>query len=92
MTILKGDITYDSFYVSYSFNGFLAHSGAHRSGTQKAARQPQRELFDKRRCVPFSATNIICMVLMGVATAVGAMVGYDKVIQTIKQIVSKGGS
>lgn len=42
--------------------------------------------------IPFSATNIICMVLMGIATAVGAMVGYDKVIQTIKQIVSKGGS
>lgn len=42
--------------------------------------------------VPFSATNIICMVLMGIATAVGAMVGYDKVIQTIKQIVEKGGA
>ena len=42
--------------------------------------------------IPFSAVNIICMLLMGVATAVGAMVGYDKVIQTIKQIMSKGGS
>lgn len=42
--------------------------------------------------IPFSAVNIICMLLMGIATAVGAMVGYDKVIQTIKQIVEKGGS
>lgn len=42
--------------------------------------------------ISFSATNIICMVLMGIATAVGAMVGYDKVIQTIKQIVEKGGN
>lgn len=42
--------------------------------------------------IPFSAVNIICMLLMGVATAVGAMVGYDKVIQTIKQIVEKGGA
>ena len=42
--------------------------------------------------IPFGATNIICMLLMGVATAVGAMVGYDKVIQTIKQIVDKGGA
>lgn len=42
--------------------------------------------------IPFSAVNIICMLLMGIATAVGAMVGYDKVIQTIKQILEKGGS
>ena len=42
--------------------------------------------------IPFSAVNIICMLLMGVATAVGAMVGYDKVIQTIKQIVENGGA
>lgn len=41
--------------------------------------------------ITFNAVNIICMLLMGAATAVGAMVGYDKVIQTIKQIVGKGG-
>ena len=41
--------------------------------------------------IAFSAVNIICMLLMGIATAVGAMVGYDKVIQTVKQIVEKGG-
>lgn len=42
--------------------------------------------------IEFSTTNVICMVLMGLATAVGSMVGYDKVIQTIKQISFKGGS
>jgi putative ammonium transporter len=42
--------------------------------------------------IAFSTTNVICMVLMGLATAVGAMVGYDKVIQTIKQLTGKGGS
>ncbi len=41
--------------------------------------------------IAFTATNIICMILMGLAAAVGSMVGYDKVIQTIKQIAMKGG-
>ena len=36
--------------------------------------------------IEFNAVNIVCMPLMGIATAVGSMVGYDKVIQTIKQI------
>jgi Na+-driven multidrug efflux pump len=36
--------------------------------------------------IPFNLTNVICMMLMGFASAIGAMVGYDKVIQTIKQI------
>lgn len=36
--------------------------------------------------IDFNLANIICMPLMGITTAVGSMVGYDKVIQTIKQI------
>lgn len=36
--------------------------------------------------VVFTPSNIVCMVLMGIATAFGAMVGYDKVVQAIKQI------
>lgn len=36
--------------------------------------------------ITFNLVNIICMPLMGLATSVGSMVGYDKVIQTIKQI------
>ena len=36
--------------------------------------------------IEFSVINITCMILMGVATSMGAMVGYDKVIQAINQI------
>lgn len=39
--------------------------------------------------IEFNVVNIICMVLMGMATSVGAMVGYDKVIQTIAQLKNK---
>lgn len=36
--------------------------------------------------IPFTSPNVICMVLMAVAVWVGAMVGYDKIIQLIGQI------
>lgn len=36
--------------------------------------------------VAFTPSNVVCMILMGVATAFGAMVGYDKVVQAIEQI------
>lgn len=36
--------------------------------------------------ISFDLTNIVTMVLMGITTAISATVGYDKVIQTIKQI------
>lgn len=39
--------------------------------------------------IAFTGINIICMLLMGVAVAVGSMVGYDKIIQTIKQFKSE---
>ena len=39
--------------------------------------------------IPFSFANIMAMVLMGLAVAVGAMVGYDKVVQGVKQILTK---
>lgn len=39
--------------------------------------------------IAFSAANVICMILMGVAVSVGSMIGYDKVMQTIKQITQK---
>lgn len=75
----------DSLNVSYSTNvvAVIVSAAVGIGGTA---------IYYVIASVPFSATNIICMVLMGIATAVGAMVGYDKVIQTIKQIVSKGGS
>ena len=36
--------------------------------------------------VAFTPANIVFMILMSVATAFGAMVGYDKVVQAIEQI------
>ena len=35
--------------------------------------------------IPFAVNNVVCMILMGIASAMGAMVGYDKVVQAIKQ-------
>lgn len=36
--------------------------------------------------VAFTVPNIICMVLMAIAVWVGAMVGYDKVLQMLEQL------
>lgn len=36
--------------------------------------------------IEFNAVNIVSMILMGFATSIGAMVGYDKVLQSITQI------
>lgn len=36
--------------------------------------------------IAFTPPNIVCMTLMAVAVWVGAMVGYDKVIQMIEQL------
>ena len=36
--------------------------------------------------IAFTGLNIICIFLMMIANWLGAMIGYDKVIQAIKQI------
>lgn len=36
--------------------------------------------------IEFNTINVICMILMGLSTSLGAMVGYDKIIQTVKQL------
>ncbi len=36
--------------------------------------------------VPFNALNSVYLALMGVANWLGAMMGYDKVVQLIKQV------
>lgn len=41
--------------------------------------------------VPFTALNIVYLALMGVANWLGATLGYDKVQQTIMQLIAKGG-
>ena len=37
----------------------------------------------------WTVNNVICLVLMIIAVWVGAMIGYDKVIQLLKQISEK---
>lgn len=36
--------------------------------------------------IDFNVANIVCIILMSVSSAIGSMVGYDKVIQTIRQV------
>ena len=36
--------------------------------------------------IPFTLPNIICILLMPLAVWLGAMLGYDKVIQTAEQL------
>lgn len=38
--------------------------------------------------IDWNANNILCLILMGIAVWIGAMVGYDKVIQLIKQVTT----
>lgn len=36
--------------------------------------------------IEWTVNNIICLILMGVAVWIGAMIGYDKIIQLLKQV------
>ena len=38
------------------------------------------------KSIPWTINNIICLVLMGVAVWMASMIGYDKIIQLLKQI------
>ena len=39
--------------------------------------------------IPFTVNNIIYMVLMGLASGLASMVGFDKIKQAVEQIVNK---
>ena len=41
------------------------------------------------RAIPWTVNNIICLVLMGVAVWIASMIGYDKVLQLLKQLTSE---
>ena len=41
--------------------------------------------------IPWTVNNVICMILMGICVWVGSMIGYDKIIQLVKQISDKEG-
>lgn len=39
--------------------------------------------------IPFVLANVICIILMIIVVWLGSMIGYDKIMQLIKQITSK---
>lgn len=39
--------------------------------------------------IPWTVNNIICLVLMAVCVWIGSMIGYDKVVQLLKQLEAK---
>lgn len=41
--------------------------------------------------IPWSVNNVICMVLMAICMWIGSMIGYDKIIQLLKQIEEHKG-
>ncbi len=46
-------------------------------------------VYYRLNAVPFTANNVIYMVLMGLASGLTAMVGFDKVKQAIEQFTCK---
>ena len=36
--------------------------------------------------IPWTVNNVICLFLMGVAVWIGSMIGYDKILQLLKQL------
>ena len=36
--------------------------------------------------IEWTVNNVICLILMGVAVWIGSMIGYDKIIQLLKQV------
>lgn len=46
-------------------------------------------IYYQLNSIPFTVNNIIYIILMGLASGLTAMVGFDKVKQSIEQITSK---
>ncbi len=46
-------------------------------------------IYYQLNTIPFTVNNIIYIILMGLASGLTAMVGFDKVKQSIEQITSK---
>lgn len=38
------------------------------------------------QAIPWTVNNVICLILMGAAVWVASMIGYDKIIQLLKQL------
>ena len=45
-----------------------------------------RDFDEDQTVIDFNLINVTCMILMGLASSMGAALGYDKVTQTLKQL------
>ena len=70
---------YENAGKKYSANAIAAINAAENGVGGTAAAY---SLLD----IPFGTKNVICIVLMAVVIWIGAMIGYDKVIQLLQQI------
>ena len=48
-------------------------------------------VYNRLTGIPLTADHIIDMILMGLASGLASMVGFDKIKQTVEQIISKKG-
>ena len=46
-------------------------------------------IYYQLNAIPFDANNVIYMILMGLASGLCSMVGFDKIKQAVEQIVGK---
>ena len=46
-------------------------------------------VYYKLNAIPFDINNVIYMILMGLASGLCSMVGFDKIKQAVEQITSK---
>ena len=74
------NITTDKVNLSYNIVALITALIAGGGGTA---------VYYQLNAVPFTTNNIIYMVLMGLASGLVSMVGFDKTKQAIEQIVNK---
>jgi Na+-driven multidrug efflux pump len=46
-------------------------------------------IYYQLNTIPFTVNNIIYMILMGLASGLASMVGFDKVKQAVEQVINK---
>lgn len=75
-------ITLDKTNLSYNIIALFSALIAGGAGTA---------VYYQLNAVPFTVNNIIYLLLMGLASGLVSMVGFDKVKQTIEEIAGKKG-
>ena len=76
------NITTDKVNLSYNIVALIVAMIIGGGGTA---------IYYQLNAIPFTVNNLIYAVLMGLASGLCSMVGFDKVKQAIEQITSKKG-